>query len=120
MVQALICDDEPDIRLLYRAAFERAGAAVLMAADGDECLTVASRRQPELVVLDLRMPGRDGLAVLTELLAASPASKVVVVSAYASVDAFDRARRNGAVECFDKMDFLWRIPDLVATHGAAA
>jgi ActR/RegA family two-component response regulator len=71
-------------------------------------------------VLDLRLPGRDGFSVIPDLQAFSPRSRVVVVTGFSSVDVFDRARGLGAIECFDKLDFLWRIPGLVATYGTAA
>src|SRR5690606_28843960 len=54
-VRVLICDDEADIRLLYRMSFEDLGAQVTEAADGQECVDVAADACPDLVVLDLFM-----------------------------------------------------------------
>jgi DNA-binding LytR/AlgR family response regulator len=61
-MRVLICDDEPDIRMLFRLAFEKVGAEVDEAEDGDDCLKMAAAHEPDLVVLDLHMPKRDGLA----------------------------------------------------------
>ena len=61
-MRVLICDDEPDIRLLFRTAFEREGAVVDEAGDGDECLAVAEANPPDVIILDLMMPKRDGLS----------------------------------------------------------
>ena len=115
----LVCDDEPDIRLLYRSAFEVEGAVVAVAEDGDRALEVARDWLPDLVVLDLKMPRRDGLSALPEFADACPTAVVLVVSAHLPVDQFGRMRDLGASECFDKLDFLNRIPTLVALYAAA-
>ena len=118
-VRVLICDDEPDIRLLYRMAFEDLGAEVSEATDGDDCIDQARLVCPDLVVLDLYMPKRDGLSALPELKRRCPGARVLVVSAHATGDAFTRSRARGATACFEKVSFITRIPRLVARYGAA-
>ena len=59
----LIVDDEPDIVRLVRAYLERAGFAVVTAGEGGEALAVFRHERPNLVVLDLNLPGMDGLDV---------------------------------------------------------
>jgi CheY-like chemotaxis protein len=120
VVRVLICDDEPDIRFLFRDAFERAGAAVEEAGDGEECIQVAARVCPDLVVLDLFMPRRDGLSALVELRDKCPTSPVVIVSAHAAVEVVDRGRALGAAACFDKLGFVPRIPEVLERFGHAA
>ena len=112
-MRVLICDDEPDIRLLFRTAFEREGAIVDEAADGEECLTVANANCPDVVILDLLMPKRDGLATLPLLRRACPRCAVVVVTAHSGVEAFEASRARGAAACFDKLGFLPRVPWIV-------
>ena len=119
-VRVLICDDEPSIRLLFRTAFESEGAEVCEACDGDECLQVAASCPPDLVILDLFMPKRDGLATLPELKRSLPEVHVLVVSAHAAVDIFKRSRARGATACFDKLNFLPRIPEVIERYTAAA
>jgi len=119
-VRVLICDDEPDIRLLYRGAFEDAGADVDEAGDGNEAIEVAGRVQPDIVVLDLYMPNRDGFSALAELRRLLPATRVIIVSAHAAVEVFDRGRALGATACFDKVSFLRRIPLVIDKYGSAA
>jgi CheY-like chemotaxis protein len=113
-MRVLICDDEPDIRLLFRTAFEREGAIVDEAADGDECLAVAGANCPDVVILDLMMPKRDGLSTLPILRRQCPSSAVVVVTAHAAIDAFEVSRARGAAACFDKLGFLPRVPWVVS------
>jgi DNA-binding NtrC family response regulator len=102
-MQVLVCDDEPDIRLLYRSAFEREGAQVSTAEDG----------HPNLIVLDLKMPRCDGTTALPKLHAVCPEARVIVVSAHLNMERFSDVEALGAAECFDKLDFLGRIPGLV-------
>jgi CheY-like chemotaxis protein len=118
-MRVLICDDEPDIRLLFRTAFEREGAVVFEAADGDECLEVAGAHCPDVVILDLMMPKRDGLSTLPMLRRQCPDSAVVVVTAHAAIEAFEVSRARGAAACFDKLGFLPRVPWVVSRFAVS-
>ena len=119
-MRVLICDDEPSIRLLYRTAIERDGIEVHEASDGIECVDVAEATHPDLVILDLFMPRRDGMATLPMLRHACPDARVLVVSAHAAVEVFEQTRSRGATACFDKLSFLPRIPALLERYGAVA
>jgi len=63
----LVVDDEPNIVRLVRDFLERAGFAVAVAADGPSALRLATRERPDLVILDLGLPGMDGLDVARSL-----------------------------------------------------
>ena len=65
--KVLVVDDAPDIVRLTRDFLEHAGFAVAVARDGNEAIRVARREKPDLIVLDLGLPGRDGLDVTREL-----------------------------------------------------
>ena len=110
--RVLICDDEPEIRLLFRVAFEAAGYSVDEASDGFEGIDKAREVQPDLVVLDLAMPHCDGMAALPRILAVAPDTHVIIVTAYSSVEALSTGRRLGALACFRKEDFVPRIPEV--------
>lgn len=116
-VPILICDDDPRLRLLYRQEFEWAGVDVIEAADGDQCIEVAVREQPELIVLDLAMPKRGGLSALPELRRRCPDTPVLVVTAHAAVEVLSRSRELGATACFSKPGFLARIPEVVERYA---
>ncbi|MBV8982575.1 MAG: response regulator [Acidimicrobiia bacterium] len=118
-MKVLICDDESDIRLLYRTAFEQQGADVVVTKNGDECVQVAADDQPDMVILDLMMPIRDGFSTLAELHGRWPSTIVYIVSAFASPENFMRSRALGAKACYDKIDFLGRIPSLIDSGTAA-
>jgi two-component system, OmpR family, phosphate regulon response regulator PhoB len=63
----LLCDDEEVLRSLVRATLDDDGYSILEARDGDESLELARSARPDLIVLDMMMPGRSGLDVLQEL-----------------------------------------------------
>lgn len=114
--RVLVCDDEPDIRDLFRCAFEMEGCRVAEAVDGLDCIEKTATFHPDLVVLDLAMPRLDGLAVLPRILEQAPGTRVIIVTAYSTVEAFSTGRRLGAAACFQKERFTSRIPDIVARY----
>lgn len=63
----LIADDQPVGRELLRTVLECAGCEVVEAVNGDEALAMALAVAPDLIVLDIHMPGRDGISVVSEL-----------------------------------------------------
>ena len=67
MKQVLVVDDEPRIAEICRDYLKRAGFEVITAINGDDALALARSRQPDLIVLDLTLPGRDGLDVTRAL-----------------------------------------------------
>ncbi len=68
MATILIVDDETNLRLLYRKELEECGYEVLEAATAEEGIKAFEERQPDLVVLDIRMPGMDGLEAMARIL----------------------------------------------------
>ena len=63
----LVVEDEDDARVFIRTVLEDVGAETFEAVDGDEALAVARREKPDLITLDLSMPGKDGVEAFTEL-----------------------------------------------------
>lgn len=77
----LVVDDEPQVRQIVATYLEREGYSVRTAADGHEALAELGRKRPDLVVLDLMIPGVDGLTVLKRLRDAGDLVPVIVLSA---------------------------------------
>ena len=99
----LIVDDDDDQRFAVAELFRRAGMVRLAAAsDGDAALRVASSFDPDLVVLDLVMPGRSGLDVLPQLRALVPRAQVVVLSNLPRRRLLEAVRRAGATGYVEK------------------
>jgi CheY-like chemotaxis protein len=63
----LVVDDEEDVRIFLSTVLEDAGAEVLQATDGDEAIAVMVKEQPDLVTLDLSMPGKDGVETFADM-----------------------------------------------------
>ncbi len=77
----LVADDEPHIREVVRAYLEREGYEVVEAADGDTALAEARGRQPDLIVLDVMLPGRSGFDILRALRAEGSGVGVLMLTA---------------------------------------
>jgi len=101
----LICDDEPNLRELMRISLEPGpDYRIVEASDGAEAIEVVDSESPDLVLLDMMMPGVDGIAVL-EHLRSQPEhveTPVVVVSAFASPADRNRAIEAGATRFVKK------------------
>jgi CheY-like chemotaxis protein len=114
MTTVLVVDDETDIRFLLRITLEREGYEVLEAEDGASLFTTLQDRLPDVLLLDLRMPGIDGWAVLGKLRDDARLSgiKVIAVSAHAAPNAMDRAMSMGCTAYVTKP---FDLPELVRT-----
>ena len=86
MTTVLVVDDEPNLVDLVRSYLEREGYAVLSAADGPTALDLARTAQPDLVVLDLMLPGLDGVEVCRRLRRFSDAYVVMLTARAEEVD----------------------------------
>ncbi len=98
----LVVDDDATIRKILRDRLRAAGYEVSVAADGDEALVQIDAADPDLVVLDLQMPKRDGFAVLDALRARATPPAVVVLTAHGSIEAAILAVRSGASDLVTK------------------
>jgi len=115
----LIVDDDPDMRMLMRVTLDMHPGLDIAAeaTDGDEGIAAWRAHQPDVVVLDHRMPRMTGLQAAREILGADPSQAIVMCSAY--LDAADRAHAMalGVRACLDKYD-LAELPDVVR-HAVA-
>jgi DNA-binding response OmpR family regulator len=90
--RVLVVDDEAPIRLLCRVNLEAEGMSVLEAADGASGLDLARDEQPDVVLLDVMMPGLDGWRVAEELLEDDRTSAIPIIFLTARAEFRDRAR----------------------------
>ena len=94
----LVVDDSPDIRLLARIVLDRAGFTVREASTAEEALVLIGQLVPEVLLLDLQLPGLDGWGLLTDLRERGclDATRVVLFSAHVDPREFRRAADEGA------------------------
>jgi DNA-binding response OmpR family regulator len=86
----LVCDNEEALRSLVRGALDLGDYEILEARDGDESVDLARSSDPDLIVLDMMMPGRSGLEVLAELRAEDRFVATPVIMLTARAQAEDR------------------------------
>ncbi|MEJ2032844.1 MAG: response regulator [Deltaproteobacteria bacterium] len=82
MKKILLVDDEESIHLLYREEFEEEGYEVHSALSGEEALEKLKIIKPDLVILDINMPGMNGIDALRRIKEINPHLKVILSSAY--------------------------------------
>lgn len=105
-LRVLIVDDEPDMLLLMRTmlTFDGDCEVVAEAADGEAGYAAWMERSPDVVVLDMRMPGASGLDIARRILADQPSQPVVLCSAYIDAQDLEDARHAGVAACLEKTD----------------
>jgi diguanylate cyclase (GGDEF)-like protein/PAS domain S-box-containing protein len=109
--RVLLVDDDRSVRALLRSLLESDGFQVVGEADdGRQAIALARHLEPDLVLLDLAMPGMGGLEALPLIQAVCPGAKVAVLSGLDAADVADSAASQGATAFFDKTD----VPDLLA------
>jgi two-component system, OmpR family, response regulator len=113
MPRVLVVDDEPRIVTFVARALSAEGLAVDSAHDGRLALELARTRVYDLVVLDLMLPGLDGVSLLQEIIEARPEQRVLVLSALSDVESKVRCLELGASDYLPKpfalAEFLARV-----------
>jgi CheY-like chemotaxis protein len=82
MKRILVVDDEEDIRLLYQEELREAGYQVTVAADGHEALRMVQQGRPDLMIVDIKMPGMDGVELLRRVREIYRDLPIIICTAY--------------------------------------
>lgn len=96
MAKILTADDAGFVRRWCARVLGDAGHEVVEAANGDEAIVRYKQHKPDAVLLDVLMPGLDGLAVLRELIAYDPNARVAMLTTQGQIDVVVEARKLGA------------------------
>jgi two-component system, OmpR family, response regulator MprA len=122
-VRILVCDDEPAVRAALDRALRLEGYEVDLAVDGEEALVALSTRPASAVVLDLLMPGLDGLEVCRRLRSGGDATPILVLTARSGVaervEGLDAGADDYLVKPFALEELLARLRALLRRTGTA-
>ena len=102
MARLLVVDDEKGIRDALVQVFEYEGHEVQSAGDGPDALDAAAEFHPDVIFLDVKMPGMDGLDVLDRLREQDPGVLVIMISGHGTIDTAVDATRKGAYDFLEK------------------
>ncbi len=124
MAKILVIDDEPGIRSLLDTLLSRKGYDVVLAENGRKGLELFRREHPDVIVLDLKMPGMDGFTVLQQIHSLDPRTPVIILTGAGTPEAEQRIRAVGVTEYIGKEFSLHRLGDalkrLLTTPDRAA
>lgn len=98
----LIVDDQYGIRILLNEVFQKEGYDTYQAANGEQALAIAKANRPDLVLLDMKIPGMDGNEILKRLKAHDESIQVIIMTAYGELDMIQQAKDLGAITHFAK------------------
>lgn len=115
MTSVLVVDDDPDIQLLLRLELASEGYEVLTAADGGAAVELVARAHPDIVLLDVMMPDKDGWTVLAELEDPKPAVIMITGLGADRDESFRRAVELGAIGYVAKPFDSRKLLELVET-----
>lgn len=98
----LVIDDQPGIRRLLVEVLNEEGYQVVTASNGYEGLQQAKEHNPQLILMDMKMPGMDGIETLKELKKVGQGDRVIMMTAYGELDLVNQAREIGAYDYITK------------------
>ncbi len=101
-VTVLVADDNEVAQRLCRRVLEKAGHRVLTASDGQEAVTIALAQSPDMILMDVAMPGMDGLEAMRQIKAQKPEMTIVIASAHSMASDRERFLAAGADDVLSK------------------
>ena len=111
MAKILVIDDEEGIRNLLDTLLRRKGYDVVLAESGPTGLELFRRERPDVVVLDLKMPGMDGLTVLQQVHSLNPKQPVILLTGAGTSELEQQVRAHGVTEYVEKEISLHHLGD---------
>jgi two-component system response regulator HydG len=119
-LRILVVDDQSSVRELLRAVLEADGHDVETASSGEDAVAKLGRGFHDLAIMDIRMPGLDGVAALARMKGLSPKTGVVIMTAYASVETAVEAMKLGALDYITKPIDIDEVRTVIARFAEAS
>lgn len=98
----LIADDQFGIRILLNEVLQKEGYQTFQAANGIQALEIVDQHSPDLVLLDMKIPGMDGIEILKRMKQKDDGIRVIIMTAYGELDMIQEAKDLGALTHFAK------------------
>ena len=113
MSSILIVDDQAGIRLLLNELFQKEGLTTYTASNGLEALKIFQEKQLDCILLDIKMPGMDGIEILNTIRKTNEYIPVYMMTAYGDQDLIDSANKLNVVKFFTKPFNIFEVRDSV-------
>ena len=113
-ITVLVADDNDVAQRLCRRVLEKAGYKVLIAVDGLQAVEMAMSQRPAMILMDVAMPGIDGIEAMKRIKAVMPNQPIVIASAHSMASDRERFLAAGADDILSKP---FRLADLIAIVG---
>ncbi|MFL5845487.1 MAG: response regulator transcription factor [Solirubrobacteraceae bacterium] len=122
MPRVYLCDDQREYRVLLKAVLTTEQGMNVVGEGGDSgfCLDDAAKTHPDVILLDVNMPGTDGLAALPQLREAMPGTKIIMLTTAAPEECEQRALAGGAAGFIQKPRNIFDLPGMIREKLAAA
>lgn len=119
MSKVLVIDDQPGIRRLLVEVLAEEGYTVITASNGYEGVQQVKDEHPNLILMDMKMPGMDGIETLRELKRIGEADKVIMMTAYGELELVTQAQQLGAYAYITKPFDIIKLCQMVSDQLAA-
>lgn len=113
MANILVVDDQMGVRRLLFETFKEEGHVVQMAENGNEALRMIKEFQPELIIMDMKMPEMNGIDTLKEIRTFNQEVQVIMMTAYGDAQNMERAKEHGVRHYISKPFDLFELRDHV-------
>jgi len=110
MYKVLVVEDDPRLQVMARKVLERKGYLVLIASNGEEGVSMAAAHVPDVILMDVSLPGMDGLEATRRIKAVSPGQAIVACTAHAMSGDRERVMAAG---CDDFLSKPYALTDLI-------
>ncbi|MFQ5730213.1 MAG: response regulator, partial [Waddliaceae bacterium] len=101
-MKILVVDDEKNIRATLKSIFEDEGYQVSSTESGEKALSLLSRQWFDLIILDVKLPGKDGIQVFEEIKTLDPCPEVLMISGHSNIETAVEAVKMGAYDFLEK------------------
>lgn len=107
----LIVDDQAGIRLLLQEVFSYEGLDIMQASNGKDALDIVKTNRPDIVLLDMKIPGMDGLEILSHIKQMDETIIVIMMTAYGELDVIKKSTALGAATHYTKPFDIMELRD---------